>query len=54
MEEDRKTNFEQDELNRLHKKNNAALNAKLKFIEEKYDYQTGANKLSIEDLKSLA
>jgi len=45
VEEDRKINLEQDELNRLLKKNNAALKAKLKFIEDKYDYSSAANRL---------
>ena len=45
VEEDRKVNFEQDELNRQLKKHNAAYKAKLKFIEEKYDYSSAADKL---------
>ena len=43
----------ENEKNRKYGKANAALRAKLQFIEEKYDYTSNAKNLSIEDFKEL-
>ena len=53
VEEARKVNVFENEKNRKYGKANAALKAKLNFIEEKYDYTSNAKNLSIEDFKEL-
>ena len=53
VEEARKINLIEQEKNRKFQKANAALSAKLEFIEQKYDYTSNAKQLSIEDFKEL-
>jgi hypothetical protein len=53
VEEARKVNLFEEEKNRKYAKANAALKAKLKFIEEKYDYTSSATKLSLDDFREL-
>ena len=53
VEADRKINIFEEEKNRKYSKANAALRAKLDFIESKYDYTSSAKTLSIEDFKEL-
>ena len=53
VEEARKVNSYENEKNRKYAKANAALRAKLQFIEDKYDYTSNAKNLSIEDFKEL-
>jgi hypothetical protein len=53
VEEARKINIFEEEKNRKYAKANAALKAKLEFIEQKYDYTSSAKQLSIEDFKDL-
>ncbi len=53
VEEARKVNIFENEKNRKYGKANAALKAKLQFIEDKYDYTSNAKNLSIEDFKEL-
>lgn len=53
VEADRKINIFEEEKNRKYSKANAALRAKLEFIEAKYDYTSSAKTLSIEDFKEL-
>lgn len=45
VEEARKTNEFEEEKNRKYGKVNAALKAKLKFIETKYDYTSSAKQI---------
>lgn len=53
VEEARKVNLFEEEKNRKYAKANAALKAKLDFIETKYDYTSSAKNMSIEDFKDL-
>jgi len=53
VEEARKVNLFEEEKNRKYTKANAALKAKLEFIENKYDYTSSAKQMSVEDFKSL-
>ena len=53
VEEARKVNAVEMDKNLKFAKANAALRAKLDFIESKYDYSTTAKQLSIEDFKDL-
>jgi hypothetical protein len=53
VEEARKINLFEEEKNRKYAKANAALKAKLQFIEEKYDYTSSATKLSLDDFREL-
>jgi len=53
VEEARKVNTFENDKNRKYAKANAALKAKLQFIEDKYDYTSNAKNLSIEDFKEL-
>ena len=53
VEEARKVNLFEDEKNRKYTKANAALKAKLDFIESKYDYTSSAKQMSVEDFKAL-
>jgi hypothetical protein len=53
VEEARKLNLYEDEKNRKYAKANAALKAKLDFIETKYDYTSSAKNMSLEDFKDL-
>ena len=53
VEDARKVNVFENEKGRKYAKANAALKAKLQFIEEKYDYTSNAKNLSIEDFKEL-
>jgi hypothetical protein len=53
VEEARKLNLFEDEKNRKYAKANAALKAKLDFIETKYDYTSSAKNMSLEDFKDL-
>ena len=53
VEEARRVNLFEDEKNRKYNKANAALKAKLDFIESKYDYTSSAKEMSIEDFKAL-
>lgn len=53
VEEARKVNLFEEEKNRKYAKANAALKAKLDFIETKYDYTSSAKSMSIEDFKDL-
>ena len=53
VEEDRKiSNFEDEKL-RKYSKANAALKAKLEFIESKYDYTSSAKNMSLQDFQDL-
>ena len=45
VEEQRKTNLNEEEKNRKFMKANAALKAKLEFIESRYDYTSSAKAL---------
>ena len=51
--EARKTNEFESEKNKKFMKANAALKAKLNFIEEKYDYSSSAKQMSIEDFRQI-
>jgi hypothetical protein len=53
VEEARKMNLYEEEKNRKYAKANAALKAKLDFIETKYDYTSSAKNMSLEDFKDL-
>ena len=53
VEEDRKVSNFEEEKNRKYSKANAALKAKLEFIESKYDYTSSAKNMSLEDFKEL-
>jgi hypothetical protein len=53
VEEARKINLFEEEKNRKYAKANAALKAKLQFIEEKYDYTSSATGLSLDDFREL-
>ena len=53
VEEARKLNLFEEEKNRKYAKANAALKAKLDFIETKYDYTSSAKNMSLEDFKDL-
>lgn len=53
VEEARKLNLFEEEKNRKYAKANAALRAKLDFIETKYDYTSSAKNMSLEDFKDL-
>jgi len=53
VEEARKVNLFEEEKNRKYAKANAALKAKLDFIETKYDYTSSAKNMSLEDFKDL-
>ena len=53
VDEARKVNLFEEEKNRKYSKANAALKAKLDFIESKYDYTTSAKEMSVEDFKAL-
>lgn len=53
VEEARKLNLFEEEKNRKYAKANAALKAKLEFIESKYDYTSSAKNMSLEDFKDL-
>lgn len=53
VEQMRKDNIFMDEKNRQYQKVNAALKAKLKFIEEKYDYTSAVKALSTSDFSDL-
>lgn len=50
VETARALNLREDEKNRALKKQYAAWDAKLKFIEKNYDYSSVAKKMDIEDL----
>lgn len=53
VEKARAENLERDLFNRKFSKANAALKAKLEFIEAKYDYTSSAKSMSLEDFKDL-
>ena len=53
VEEARKINLFEDEKNRKYAQANAALKAKLDFIEQKYDYTSSVKQLSLDDFKEL-
>ncbi|WP_375180663.1 hypothetical protein [Enterococcus rotai] len=53
VEEERKINLIEEEKNRKYMKANAALKAKLEFIESKYDYTSSAKALDLQDFKDL-
>lgn len=53
VEEARKINLFEDEKNRKYLQANAALKAKLDFIEQKYDYTSSVKQLSLDDFKDL-
>lgn len=53
VEEARRVNLIEDEKNRKYSKANAALRAKLEFIEQKYDYTSSAKILKLDDFKDL-
>lgn len=53
VEEARRVNTFEEEKNRKYAKANAALKAKLDFIESKYDYTSSAKSMSIEYFKDL-
>lgn len=53
VEQMRKDNIFEDEKHRQFQKLNAALKAKLEFIEEKYDYTSAVKNLSITDFVDL-
>jgi hypothetical protein len=53
VEEARKTNKFEEEKNRKYAKANAALRAKLEFIESKYDFTSSAKSMSIDYFKDL-
>ena len=53
VEEARKINLFEDEKNRKYMQANAALKAKLDFIEQKYDYTSSVKQLSLDDFKEL-
>jgi hypothetical protein len=53
VNEQRKIKIQEDERNRNYAKANAALKAKLAFIEEKYDFTSSAKTLSVNDFKEL-
>lgn len=46
-------NLFENEKNMKFSKANAALRAKLEFIESKYDYSSSAKQMSVEDFKEL-
>lgn len=51
--EARKVNEFESEKNKKFMKANAALRAKLNFIEEKYDYSSSAKHMSIDDFREI-
>lgn len=53
VEEKRKVNLYEEEKNRKYAKANAALKAKLEFIETKYDYTSAVKNLSPQDFSDL-
>lgn len=53
VEDARKLNLYEEEKNRKYAKANAALKAKLDFIETKYDYTSSAKNMSMQDFKDL-
>lgn len=53
MEAEKKVNKEGDERNRKLAQVNAALKAKLQFIESKYDFTSNVNMLKSDDFKQL-
>ena len=53
VDEARKVNHLESEKNKNYTKANAALKAKLDFIETKYDYSSTAKQLSLDDFKEL-
>ena len=53
VEEARKINLFEDEKNRKYQQANAALRAKLDFIEAEYDYTSSVKQLSLDDFKEL-
>mmetsp|Transcript_7524 Transcript_7524/g.12700 ORF Transcript_7524/g.12700 Transcript_7524/m.12700 type:complete len:314 (-) Transcript_7524:26-967(-) len=53
VEEARRVNEFEEEKNRKYAKANAALRAKLEFIESKYDYTSSAKNMSLEYFKDL-
>lgn len=53
IEEDRKIKIIEEEKNRKYAKANAALQAKLDFIEKKYDNSSIAKNMSLDDFKEL-
>lgn len=53
VEEARKVKLQEKERNRTYAKANAALKAKLEFIEAKYDFTSSAKNLSVQDFKEL-
>ena len=53
VEDARKVNVYEDEKYRKLSKLNTALVAKLKFIEEQYDYTSTAKSMSMQDFKEL-
>lgn len=53
VEEARKINLFENEKNRKYAMANAALSAKLQFIEQKYDYTSSVKQLSLDDFKEL-
>ena len=53
VEEGRRVNLFEEEKNRKYMKANAALKAKLDFIESKYDYTSSAKGMSVDDFKLL-
>jgi len=53
VEEARKVNAVEKDKHNKYTKANAALKAKLEFIEAKYDYSSTAKAMSIEDFKEL-
>ncbi len=53
MEEEKKVNKVEEEKYRKLSHINAALKAKLQFIQSKYDFTTNVNHLSTDDFKTL-
>ena len=53
VEEARKVNLFENEKNRKYAMANAALSAKLAFIEQKYDYTSSVKQLSLDDFAEL-
>jgi len=53
VEEKRRKSLFEDEKYRKYTKANAALKAKLEFIESKYDYTSSAKGMSLDDFKQL-
>lgn len=53
VEEEKRINQIENEKNNRYKKANAALLAKLKFIEENYDYSSKAKAINIADFKEI-